>query len=174
MNCIASLRWFSSRSLSGTPLRSRGTTVQSRRLSSAKSRVALAFCSGLSEARNLFAASAIAAAERIRATPSTTDQVTSATATIQDDRITASFKVFIFGLRVIFGIQVLRFETQPIYAGQKSKSILPSESISLIVSAVGQSGQFAHDLASDLLRKPGQPDSPPYIFRGVIHAGCDA
>src|SRR5262245_25321387 len=125
-------------SLSGTPLRSRGTTVQSRRFWSAKSRVALAFCSGLSEARNLFAASAIAAAERIRATPSTTDQVTSATATTQDNRITASFKVFIFGLRVIFGIQVLRFETRPIYAGQKSKSILPSESISLIVSAVGQ------------------------------------
>jgi hypothetical protein len=86
----------------------------------------------------LFAASAIAAAERIRATPSMTDQVTSATATTQDDSRAASFKVFIFGLRVKFEIQDLRFETRQIYAVLKGKSILPRESISLIVSAVGQ------------------------------------
>src|SRR5262245_41320780 len=99
MNSIASLRWFSSRSLSGTPLRSRGTTVQSLRFLSAKSRVVLAFCSGVSEARNLLAASAIADAARIRATPSMTDQVTSDNAMTQDDSKTTSLNGFIFDLQ---------------------------------------------------------------------------
>src|SRR5574341_368281 len=101
---MASLRWFSLRSLSGTPLRSRGTKVQSRRLSSAKLKVALAFCSGESEARNLLAASAIAAAERIRAMPSTTDQVMSDNATTEDNSNAMSLNCFIFGLQ-----QNLRF-----------------------------------------------------------------
>jgi hypothetical protein len=98
----------------------------------------LAFCSGVSEARNLLAASAIAVAERIRATPSMTDQVTSESAKAEDNKKAASFKVFIFGLRVMFEIQDLRFETRQIYDGLNGKSILPSDFISLIVSIVGQ------------------------------------
>src|SRR5215468_4167759 len=111
---------------------------QSYRCSSPNPKLAFAFCSAVSEAMNLFAASAIAAAERVRATPSITDQVTSDNAKTEDNNNAASFKVFIFSLRVKFGIQDLRFETRQIYAVLKSKSILPIEYISLIVSAAGQ------------------------------------
>jgi hypothetical protein len=47
----------------------------------------------------LFAASAIAPAERIRATPSMTDQVTSDNAMTQDDSNITSLNGFIFDLQ---------------------------------------------------------------------------
>src|SRR5262245_55996945 len=109
--------------------------VQSRRFASAKSSDALAFCSGVSEARNLSAASAIAAAERIRATPSMTDQVTSDNAMAQDKSNAVNFNAFIFGLRAKYEFQDLRLETRQIYDGLRRKSILLSGFISLIVSA---------------------------------------
>src|SRR5262245_8840114 len=72
---------------------------QSNRCPSPNSKLAFAFCSGVSEARNLFAASAIAPAERIRATPSMTDQVTRDNAMPQDDSNVTSLNGFIFDLQ---------------------------------------------------------------------------
>src|SRR5262252_2806086 len=83
---------------------------QSNRCPSPNSKFAFAFCSGVSEARNLFAASAIAPAERIRATPSMTDQVTSDNAMTQDDSNVTSLNGFIFDLRAQFDIQDSRFD----------------------------------------------------------------
>src|SRR5262249_17504289 len=83
---------------------------QSKRCWSLNSKLAFAFCSGESETRNLFAASAITAPERIRARPSMTDQVTSDNATTQDNANAASFNGFIFVLRVRFVIQDLGFD----------------------------------------------------------------
>jgi hypothetical protein len=64
------------------------------------------------------------AAERIRATLSMTDQVTSVNMKTQDDRTTRSLNGFIFDLRAQFEFQDSRFNTRQIYDGQGSKSIL--------------------------------------------------